>query len=245
MIYYVYDGSFEGLLTSIYKSYYRKEIPNKIISSSDYQDNLLVNFVHIDTDEKKAEKVYNSIKEKISNRALENVFYTYLSELKESGTWIYQYLRLGWKVGRKIDSMLTEDIVLNVHKTRRKVGREVHFILGLLRFKELENNIFYAPFEPQYNIVALVAPHFANRLSEQSWVIHDVKRDIGVLYNGNEWIVKDITLKEKPKLSENEIFYQNLWKKYFDSIAIKNRINLKLQKSNMPMKYWKYLVEKN
>jgi len=38
---------------------------------------------------------------------------------------------------------------------------------------------------------------------------------------------------------------QMLWKKYFKSMAIEERKNLKLQQQNMPKKYWKYLVEKN
>ncbi|MTI47461.1 MAG: DNA metabolism protein [Firmicutes bacterium] len=244
MIYYIYDGSFEGLLTSIYEAYYRKDNPLKILSINNYQRELLVEYIHIETVPEKAEKVYNSIRKKISVKTLQNVFYVYLSEFDDIGTLIYQYLRYGWKIGRNVDLHISDDRVSTIHNIRRKVTREIHFMLGLLRFKELKNNIYYAEYEPDYNITALIAPHFIERLSDQNWVIHDIKRGIGVLYNQKEWAVKDINLESDLEFSKDEIFYQRLWIKYFDSIAIKNRINPKLQKSNMPMKYWKYLVEK-
>lgn len=244
MIYYTYDGSFEGLLTAIYDAYYRKENPERIITLDNHQKDMFAKYIHIDTCPEKADKVYSSIKSKISNQALKNVFYVYLSELNDAGTWIYRYLKFGWKIGRRIDENLTDDRVQDVHNITRKIGREIHFMLGLIRFKKLEGDIYYAPFEPQYNISALLASHFADRMSDQNWVIHDVKRNIGVLYNRERWIIKDINLTESLKLSDEEINYQKLWKEYFKSIAIKERINPRLQKSNMPMKYWKYLVEK-
>lgn len=245
MIYYIYDGSFDGLLTAIYEAYYRKEKPEKILCQEAHQENLFIEKIHISTDGEKAKRVYDSIKEKISNRALKNVFYTYLSEVEDGGTWIYQYLRLGWKIGRNIDDNLADDRVLKIHKIRLKVDREVHFMLGLIRFRSLEGNIYYAPIDPKFNIIGLVAPHFADRLSDQNWIIHDAKRRLGAVYNREEWVIRDINIEKDIKYSNEELSYQRLWKEYFKSIAIKNRINPKLQKRNMPMRYWSYLVEKN
>jgi probable DNA metabolism protein len=45
------------------------------------------------------------------------------------------------------------------------------------------------------------------------------------------------------QLSDEELFFQQLWKEYFRSITIKERINLKLQRQHMPKRYWKYLTE--
>lgn len=75
-------------------------------------------------------------------------------------------------------------------------------------------------------------------------MIHDVKRSIAVLYNKKEWIIKEVDGTRAWKLDKEEGMYQKLWQQYFKSIAIKNRINPKLQKRNMPMRYWQYLVEK-
>ena len=43
--------------------------------------------------------------------------------------------------------------------------------------------------------------------------------------------------------SDEEIKYSELWKTFHKSISIKERENKKLQQSNLPKYYWKYLVE--
>lgn len=244
MLYYIYDGTFDGMLTAIYEAYYRRERPDKITLEDNPQENFIVHKVCIHTDSEKAQKVYNSIQTKISSQALKNVFYAFLSEINDSETAIYQYLKLGWTIGKDVDMNLSNDAVLKVHNLYQKVARERHAMLGLIRFNRLENDIYYSQIEPQYNIVGLAAPHFASRLSDENWVIHDLKRGIAVMYNKKEWIIKDIDIIEELKFEKDEEMYQQLWKIYFKTIAIKNRINPRLQKRNMPVRYWKHLTEK-
>ena len=241
---YIYDGSFEGLLTSIHTAFYNRENPWDIVAKAAMESNFLRENIYIQTDSEKASKVYEAIENKISKESLRRVFYCYLSELPKNGIMILKYLRLAFKLGPNIDLNLTNDIVSQVDNISRKVSRERHRFLGLIRFKEIENGILYSTIEPDHNIVGLVASHFANRLKNQHWVIHDVKRGIGVFYNKEEWVIKEIEIKDPLILREEEEDYQDLWKTYFKAIAIENKTNLKLQKSNMPMKYWKHLVEK-
>jgi len=244
MLYYIYDGSFDGLLTAIYNAYYRREVPDKITSNDDIQESFIIEKVYIETDKEKSQRVYNSILSKISYRALRHVFYAYLSELDDSSTAIYKYLRLGWKMGADVDKNLSNDAVLAVHNISRKVGRESHAILGLIRFKRLKGDIYYSQIEPMYNILGIIAPHFAERLANENWVIHDLKRGIAVMYNKKEWIIKDVDVIEELCFEKDEEMYQKLWQEYYKSITIKNRINPRLQKRNMPMRYWKHLIEK-
>lgn len=244
MLNYVYDGSFEGLLTAIHEAYYRNEKPDKILAGLGFQENLLDRSVHIAADTEKAKKVYEAIRQKISPSALHNVFYVFLSELEGAGTWIYHYLRLGWKVGREVDLHLADDRVLIVHDISRKVRCERHRMLGLLRFELLEGGIYYASMEPDYNIAALLAPHFAKRLADQNWVIHDVRRNIAAVFNRTEWAVVEAATAMQFTRDRNETEYQKLWRQYFKSIAISSRINPRLQRRFMPVRYWRHLVEK-
>ncbi|WIV12330.1 TIGR03915 family putative DNA repair protein [Proteiniborus sp. MB09-C3] len=244
MLYYIYDGSFDGLLTAIYEAYYRREIPDEILSEDSPQQSLLVEKVHIETDLEKSKKVYSSIKTKISEYTLKNCFYVFLSERPDRGTAIYRYLRLGWKVGRGIDQNLKNDSVLTVHKIRQQVSKEVHLMLGFIRFSHLSNGVYYSQIEPDNDIVGLMAPHFAERLSDECWIIHDVRRNIGVMYNKKEWIMRDLNISGEISFQEEEEDYQKLWKEYFNTIAIRNKINPKLQRQHMPKRYWKHLIEK-
>jgi len=243
MTVYVYDGSFEGLLTAVYEAFYRREKPDKIIQRNNLQMDLTAQYIYIDTDKEKSERVYNSIREKISVRALQNVYYVFLSEVEEAGTLIYNYLKFGWKVGPKVDLHMADDRVLTVLKIRRKVECEVHKMMGFVRFRLLEGDIYYAPIAPVHNIVELLAPHFAQRLADQNWVIYDERRNLAAVYNRREWVMTDTVPDRIPESGEGELLYQKLWKEFFNSIAISSRKNPKLQKRLMPVRYWRYLTE--
>ncbi|MGE5474426.1 MAG: TIGR03915 family putative DNA repair protein [Ignavibacteriales bacterium] len=241
---YIYDGSFEGLLTAIYEAYYTNEKPDFILLKANYQENLLAKKIVIQADCSKADKVYASIANKISYNALRKVYYVFASEIPEAGTMIYQYLKLGWKMGKEVDLHLSEQKVLDVHTVSKKVSREKDRMLGLIRFRKIKGNIYYAPIEPDYNIVGLIASHFVRRFNDQYFIIHDVRRSIAVVYNKSEWIISEFISNQAVALDNDESNIQNLWKQFFESIAIKDRINPKLQKQYMPKRYWKHLIEK-
>lgn len=244
MIVYAYDGTFEGFLTSIHEAYYRRENPEDIVPYERIENNFLAKNIYIKTDNEKFAKVYSAIDKKISHEVLRRIYYCYLSEMPKSGRKILEYIRAGFKIGPSVDEHLANDIIREIDNIYKKVTRERHIMLGLLRFKEIEKGILYATIEPDHNIISLIAPHFARRMRNENWVIHDVKRNIGVLYDGNEWIIRDINIKDSFIIKEDEEEYQNLWKTYFSSISIEGKTNPKLQKRNMPKRYWKHLVEK-
>lgn len=245
MLCYTYDGSFNGLLTSIYEIYYRRQNPQEIVSAESSNLQLFYRQEYIACDEDKAARVYDAIDSRISSRALRNVYCAYLSEHPRAGIWIYEYLRLGWKLGPKLDLHLADERVHRIHQLHRKVKSEQHRLLGLVRFQRCQRDIYYAAIEPDHNVAELLAPHFANRLSDQNWIIHDLRRDLAVVFNRKEWVSTGFTLKQKLELEQDEQYYQRLWKQYYDSIAISNRKNPRLQKQCMPERYWKHLVEKS
>ena len=245
MICYTYDGSFEGLLTAIYESYYRREKPVEIHSVENLQPSMLYKYIHIATDIDKSQKVYNSIREKISEEALDNIYYVFLADREyERNTIIYNYLKLGWKVGKNIDLYLADDRVLKVVKIRQRVEREVHRLMGFVRFSLVSGNIYYAPIEPDNNILPLIAPHFAARLSDQNWIIHDKARGLAALYNTKNWLIIDAGPGKIPHVDTNEKLYRDLWKEFYNSITIKERYNLSLHKRLLPVRYWVNLTEK-
>lgn len=245
MITYIYDGSFEGLLTSIYEAFYANVKPDDIKMKDVYIENFLVEKIYIETDIDKSQRVYEAIESKISKESLKRVFYAYLSELPNSEILILKYLQLGFKTGPNVDLNLANEDVLNMDNIYKKVASERHRILGLLRFKKVKDNILYAQVEPDHNIIALAAPHFIERLSKENFIIHDTKREIAIFYNKSEWVIKDIEAPDDFLVKDMEESYEDLWRVYFNAISIKRKTNIKLQKRNMPMRYWKYLTEKN
>ena len=45
-------------------------------------------------------------------------------------------------------------------------------------------------------------------------------------------------------MDKDEKLFQSMWKEYFKSIAIKERLNLRLHRQHMPARFWKYMPEK-
>ena len=58
---YLYDGTFEGLLTLVFELFTKKTMPIKIENINEYTPNLLDNTCIIVTDYAKFDRVYNGI----------------------------------------------------------------------------------------------------------------------------------------------------------------------------------------
>lgn len=239
---YVTDGSFEGILSAIFEAYENKEIPESIVSRDFYQISLDTDVKEIHTNEEKSGRVYNAIIEKMSHEVLETIYKAWLSEHYEVGTALYKYVKIGLKIGKKVLSYLQNPDVLLVNDLAHKVAFESHRFLGILRFKKLKNGLYYSRIEPDNNITMLIAEHFAQRMSDQSWIIHDAKRNVYALYDTNEIV---FTNEEIPITSDGivDTMFEQLWKNYFKTIAIESRKNPRLQRQYMPRRYWKNLTE--
>ena len=240
---YLHDGTFEGLLTSIYHAYYDKEDPVAILPEWMEGINFIYSYRKIHSEREKWEKVYKAVEEKISEASLRRIFNVYLSETEDSGIIILRYLREAFKVGREIDNHYTNSSVRELESVYSKVRIEVHRFLGLVRFKELPNGIFYSQIEPDNNITALLAPHFSQRLSTERWIIHDVKRGFAVFYKDGQWVIRQVEKFGEIQISEEEEHYQDLWREYYRSASIEGRRNTRQKKAYMPVRYWKNLIE--
>lgn len=243
MIVYLYDGTFEGMLTCIYEGYYLKENVQGIYNTYIYKQDLFHIPRFIITDPEKAQKVAIAIVEKLSDIFFHKVLNAFFSEDYDVATKIYLLLKHGFKNGPEVIRHEANEIVSSVVKLSNAVGRETHLLVGLVRFVRLKGNIYYCQFSPTYNQVALLAEHFANRLHNEIWVIHDLKRNLAVFYDKKEWYVNEFYGLDHYELDDEELLYQGLWKTFHKHIAIKERINPRLQRSFMPKKYWKYLIE--
>lgn len=244
MIQYLYDNSFDGLLSVIYEVFHRHQLPDQISAEERFQPGLFSEPIFIATDLEKAEKVSLGICERISQDALRQVFYAYLSEIDQIEIAVIHYLKLGFQIGNRVDRLHSDPWVMKVQRACQKVGMEKHRMVGLLRFRHLQGDIYYAPMETDHNILCLLAPHFASRLADQNWIIHDLKRKMAAIYDRKEWVMTSIHSPELIQYSPEEQIYQTLWQRFFEQIAIEDRTNPQLQRRLMPARYWRHLVEK-
>jgi len=250
MVDYLYDGTFEGFLTCIYEHYY-EEKASGIYRKENYQANLLYSCRFVETEEKKATRVYSAIEKKISREDLRRIYRVFLSSDEEKENKLLRYIRLGFKEGSGISLLHSNPVVFDVQRCEDKVSIETHRIKGLARFSALKNSpagnngkeILYCCIEPDHDILEIIAGHFSDRLKNDPFIIHDKTRSKAVFAQGGSWYISGFTDEDLPMLGVGEREYRDLWKKYFETIAIQERINPTCQKRFMPVRYWKNLTE--
>lgn len=155
------------------------------------------------------------------------------------------YLRLIVRARAPVRDRLADGTVLAVRENCRKVTGEAHNFSGFLRFMEGAGGIFYAPFAPDNDILELILPHFLKRLPAQPFIIHDTARKKAALYNGRECLIAPADERVSVALSQREDLFRSLWQEYYEAVNIAGRPHEKQMKGYMPVRYWKYLPEKN
>ncbi len=236
---YIYDGSFEGLLTCIFYGYSNL---NRLedIRTEDFEINILDEEVYITTEVDKAERIVKYVKSEFGYEFFRYMYYVYLSNISGKEFTMLKTIFSGRDLGKAIVHSTLEPIV-DFMKMKSAVERERHAYTGLLRFTELSDSTLYGQFEPEHDILPIVFNHFKKRLGDRPFLIHDVGRKKIGYFEGELVIVDDNGLNFESIEDE----YSQLWKVFHKAVAIENRINEKLQMGNLPKKYWKYLTEMN
>jgi probable DNA metabolism protein len=253
MIVFRYDKTFEGLLTVVFDAYSRKTFPETLLSEAEPLP-LFAGQVHtVVTETGKAGRVWKALNKKVSKEIAGMLMHVWLSELPGSDELLFRYLRKTFDAPHAIATDFSDDDIIAVEKIARKVSRERLYLIQFVRFQKAADDIFFAPVSPVYNALPLTLPHFTDRFAGQKWLIYDVKRRYGYYYDlktAVEVTLDDDTHLLSGKLNEellaqDEKLFQDLWKSYFQSMTIKERLNPRLQRQHMPRRFWKFLPEKN
>ena len=252
MIVFFYDKTFEGLLTAIFDAYSRRVFPDTLLEVGDVAPLFMEDSYTVITNDEKSGRVWTSLQQKMSKGAQNMLTYAWLSEEEGSDDLLFRFIRKTFDSKISIETNFGDDDVLKLHQLAKKVSHEEHYLKEFVRFQKAADDIFFAPVSPRYNALPLAIPHFKDRFSDQKWVIYDVKRRYGFYYDLAT--VEEMTLDndehllsgklDEKMMAEDEKIFQELWKGYFKSMTIKERINLKLQRQHMPKRFWKYLTEK-
>ncbi len=168
---------------------------------------------------------------------------------------IFRYIRKAIDSPRSIETNFGDPDVLRLAQIWKKVDGERVHLMQFVRFQKAADGTFFAAFEPQYNALPLTVHHFKDRFADQKWIIYDMKRRYGFYYDLQE--VTTISFDDDSReshlitgmldeslMDKDEKLFQQLWKTYFKAICIKERMNPRKHRQDMPVRYWKYLTEK-
>jgi len=248
-----FDNTFEGLLTLVFECYSRKQFPDEILSGEGSQSVLFGSTSDIVTNDQKAERVWKGIVKHSSEDNAHRIYRVFLSELPDAPMLLVKYIRLIIDSDKNEETNFSLPIVIEINKLHQKVCKEAHRIHMFVRFQKTVEGSYYASFAPMYDVLPLCIPHFRDRYADQPWIIYDLKRNYGFLYDlktVTRVVFDDLKVNSQngqlhaSLLAEDEKLFQQLWKQYYKSICIQERKNDKVHRQLLPQRFWKYLPEK-
>ena len=248
----VYDGSFEGFLSVVFKVYEEKLTNVDVQKEGQVQASFFGESEEIVTNKAHADRVWKGLKKKLTSFGRNQLYYSFLSELDSVENLLLDYVQQVFKSTENIEKDFSNSTVLKLSKITKSVGREKHRMEAFVRFRLTKDELYFASIEPDFNVLPLIAKHFKLRYADQKWLIYDIKRKFGLYYNleSVEIIVMefpthfDFTKTSGDFFAEQELEFQDLWQNYFKSTNIASRKNMLLHVRHVPKRYWKYLSEK-
>lgn len=249
---YTYDGSFEGLLTVLFTIYDWQAAPNSIQLEATAQGGLFTQVTHRATDEAQAARVWDGLLKTMDAEARTRLYHVFLSEVPDRELLIFRYVDLALRSPLDIAENYANADVRRVQRLAQQMYREKHRMEAFVRFEKTTDGLFHATIEPDFDVLPLIAAHFTKRYADQRWLIYDRRRRYGLYYDLTRTDIVHFEQDAGPKtaavsatvLDEREPLFRLLWQAYFDHVNIPERKNLKLHRRHMPLRYWKYLSEK-
>jgi len=250
---YIFDGTYQGLLTAVFTAFERREFEAIISSQKNYMDSLFDSSRLIATDTNKSTRVQKGLLKYLSPDMVTDFWRAFLYEQESMNQIIFKLIISVFQGSKHILQNYGDDSVLHFKQALKKVSRERHRMKAFVRFQKSADQLYVSVVEPDFNVLPLVIPFFRNRYADQPWLIYDNKRKYGIYYNLLQVTEVTLSADDKALQKATEIIefdskdkhYEKMWQSYFQSTNIEARKNLKLHLRHVPKRYWRYLPEKN
>ncbi len=238
---YEYDGTFEGFLTCVFFSYADREDPVCFLSPEDGRTTLWP-ARRVDTQRDKAGRVFRSIRPKMGREAEELICRAFLTCLPDREVHLCRFLRYGYRRGAAAVHDLGDPRVHILWKAVRHLNEEAHLLTGFTRFSDFEG-VLMGEIEPKNRVLPLLRRHFAGRYNTEQFLLFDRVHREALVHRPGSWAIVPVDELTLPPPGADELRYRQLWRRFYDTVAIEGRYNPKLRMTHMPKRYWNTMTE--
>ena len=237
-----YDGTFSGFLSCVFECYVNQEEPAEFRGPEDMRCSLYP-LRTVETDEAHARRVYRSF-DKFGREGRELAARCFLTCLPDKELWLWRFLCLGWRLGPEISRCLTDPTVDRVRKAVLHLEREAHLYRGFTRFSELGGTLV-GEIEPKNQVLPLLRPHFCGRFPQERFALHDRTHAQALFHRPGPdgWAILPVEDFSLNAPGARELAWRELWRTFYDTIAIEGRYNPKCRMTHMPKRYWAMMTE--
>ena len=239
---YLYDGSYNGFLCCVFESFVQHEIPFAVWTPQ-RETATLYPVREIATDPARARRVYASFAPKLGQEAKWLVTRDFLSGDEDKELHLLRFLHFAFAVGPGAAKQMGHPLVAPLYRMKKSLDWEVDKFQGFVRFEEHEG-MLGAVIHPKNYILPLLRGHFCGRFPEEDFMIYDAVHGMVLLYRDHKAqllnLAEPLTL---PPPDEQEQQLQQLWKQFYDTLAIQARRNERARMSHCPKRFWADLTE--
>ena len=237
---YTYDGSFEGFLCCIFDSYANKEVLTAITDDEDSAP-ILFPVRAIQTDSGHAGRVLRKL-HKLSPYGEELVRRGFLTCMEDREIRLYRLVVKLLREGPGFLRNFSDETLHPVAAAVRHLNGEAHLLKGFLRFSEL-GGILGSEIEPKNRVLPILLGHFCARYQNEKFFIYDRTHHEALFYAAGKAVIRPLADFQMAPPNETEAAYRLLWKRFYDTVAIRERENPKLRMTHMPKRYWSTMPE--
>ena len=169
---------------------------------------------------------------------------------------IHRYVRLGFKEGPRIRSMLSDKIVAELDRLARYTLSECEHTRQFVRFSQLSDGTYFSAFRPKADTVPLTCNYFAARMRGDRFCLLDPTHHVIAMHEEgdrrcavnrlDDRFTRKLT-EHASDLAEGETYVHAMWKRFYDSVGLDGRDSSQrgydLRASWMPKRFWGGLTE--
>ncbi len=169
---------------------------------------------------------------------------------------IHRYVRLGFKEGPRIRSMLSDKIVAELDRLARYTLSECEHTRQFVRFSQLSDGTYFSAFRPKADTVPLTCNYFAARMRGDRFCLLDPTHHVIAMHEEGDHrcavnrlddrLTRELS-EHASDLAEGETYVHAMWKRFYDSVGLDGRDSSQrgydLRASWMPKRFWGGLTE--
>jgi len=243
MLVYTYDGSLEGFLCCVFEAYARCEQPEDIAQPQGLQYRIGQELCPVKTIDEHWQRVQKGVRRKLGYLAWEKLCACFCASSTDKEILLYRYLRQGFDRGQVALDDISHPDILPIEELYRSVGNEQQRMIMFARFAKIPEGVYCATINPKHSVLPLIMDHFAGRFNVQPFIIFDEVHNLAGISEKGEWYLSTAEGLTLPQTDSDDLIYQQLWKTFYNSIAIPERRNEKLRQQFIPKRLWKNIPE--
>lgn len=196
----LYDGTFNGFLTTVFKIFEEKIDVQDIQKIGEGQNALFSELAMVETNLATAKRVWEGLSHK-NHTALKNIYFAFLSEQKGIAFLLYQFIRKLYALPTSQSIEEEAMVASKIEQIAKLVRREKILLEGQLKMRLTKDEVYAQVIAPNFNVLPLISKHFRTHYGEKEWVIYDAKRAYGLHYQDSYIEIIELDLENNTFLN--------------------------------------------